>query len=63
MHKDTIVALIGNPLAWIAGLPWGILASATTALYFGTKWARELWLWYREVKRKRITDDWGGPNE
>jgi hypothetical protein len=61
MHRDVVVALIGNPLAWMAGLPWGIIASAFTALYFLTKWIRELVDWYREVKRNERSDKWGEP--
>lgn len=47
MHKDTLVALIGNPLAWLAGAAWGAIASAATALYFITKWALLLWDRYK----------------
>lgn len=60
MHRDVLIALIGNPLAWMAGLPWGILASAFTALYFLTKWLRELIEWYKEVKSIKKTEKWGG---
>jgi len=51
MPKDVLIALVGNPLAWLAGLPWGIIASAATALYFGTKWLREVLEWHREAKK------------
>ena len=59
MHKDVLIALIGNPLAWMAGLPWGVIASAATALYFLTKWLRELLEWRREARSRRTTEHWG----
>jgi len=71
MHRDVYIALIGNPLAWMAGVPWGALASMFTAIYFGRKWLREEWnewgrdAWHkfhtnRKVKRhERKSRNWG----
>lgn len=61
MHKDVIIAAIGNPAAWLAAIATGmsswaviaaICASSFTALYFCTKWIREIYNWHRELTQK-----------